>query len=593
MAYFQSQNGFVHLVFANQQDRYFLPGLLQLELNSFLYYLLKKQGYRSVFFISEAEGKFHLRFYDEPSQEAYLNTQKGLLRLFSQKAADANTYICKNADECARQLTALLEKSRNLALVFRLDTFSRIFCAAGNSRLQAFSLTGQRNLEQSGNIVLLQLPMTASGSQAQLTEQSGVFSSAVSPPLCREISELQEKPHNGNLYDMLARNLGERCVFLSSFSRENLLPAAKYICLTEEEPHSWDTASFTELADFLYAWYHSARLRRDTGPLLSPNDTRVFSDLLRDLRDKKKRQSVRSWIEHTKSAHKGESLRRILDRLYPEDVFRTRIRSDSRIAVKLQKLLASLPPQALAGSETFPALVEDYQIPQNQVCGKALEDNLLLCFSFLENAAAKEDPATFAQAEKILRYYYDRGFRFGQEEDRKIWKCQETVLSLSEHIFLLDQLIQEDIKNIEKYQQEKNALMEYIDRQLPLMPPSVPGIVSARELEMSNKKQELLNASQQADNLSYMKGLKEAARNQNQQALKNLELTIGNLRLGSKLNVEQVIHDAMDMLTRQTLENRQAEAFLEDYSKNLSYLLQEQSAEDTPEPFLPDYKSLL
>lgn len=593
MAYFKSQNGFVHLVFANLQDRYFLPGLLQLDLNSFLYYLLKKQGYRSIFFISEAEGKFHLRFYDEPSQEAYLNTQKGLLRLFSQKAADANTYICKTADECARQLISLLEKSRNLALVFRLDTFSRIFCTAGDSQLQKFSQAGQKNLEQNGNIALLQLPMSASGSQAQLTGKSGIFARVISPPLCPEISELPKKPHNVNLYNTLAQDLGERCVFLSSFSRENMQLAAKYICLTEENPQTWDTATFTELADFLYAWYHSAQLRSETGPLLSPNETRVFSDLLRDLRDKKKRQAIRLRIERIKSAHESEPLRRILTRLYPEDAFHTRIRSDSQIAVKLKKLLASLPPQALAGKETFSALVTDYQIPQNQMCGKVLEDNLLLCFSFLENAAAKDDGATFAQAEKILRYYYDRGFRFGEEEDKKIWKCQETILSLSEHIFLLDQLIQEDIKNIEKYQQEKTALMQYIDRQLPLMPHSVPGTVSAQELEMSNKKQELLNASQQADNLSYMKGLKESSRNQDQQALKNLELTIDNLRLGIKLNVEQIVHDAMDMLTRQTLENRQTEAILEDYSKNLSYLLQEQSASDTSEPLISDYRSLL
>ena len=53
MSGFQAREGFVHFVYANREDTYLLPGLLQQDLDGWLYCRLKQEGYEAVL-ISES-----------------------------------------------------------------------------------------------------------------------------------------------------------------------------------------------------------------------------------------------------------------------------------------------------------------------------------------------------------------------------------------------------------------------------------------------------------------------------------------------------------------------------------------------------------
>ena len=50
MAYWDSQNGWIQFVFANEQDSYYLPSLMRVSFYRYLLYNLKKSGYEAVYF---------------------------------------------------------------------------------------------------------------------------------------------------------------------------------------------------------------------------------------------------------------------------------------------------------------------------------------------------------------------------------------------------------------------------------------------------------------------------------------------------------------------------------------------------------------
>ena len=376
MELFQSQKGFGHFVFADSKDSYLLPGLVRLDLNGYLYQLLKKGGYQSVFFISGLEGTFHLDLFDQPSREVYLRLGRktGFWEKFSQEGGEAaRSYSLPDGAELCKRLINILKKSKNTAFVIRVDTFSEIF-SENLCHLKEFVRTGQKYLEQSGNILLLQMPVTASGSLKYLTDRSGVFSDMEGVCLCPEVGLILSQSQNVKIYEQLARDMGERCVFLNEMTLEQVRLAVRHIFVTTQPEWNWDTLELENMAAFIHAWYHSTQLRRKTGPILSENGAAAVRILLDDLSDATRLWSLRRAMEEL-----GQPLLEILQEQYPPDENQVRIQSDSLLAKKMKQiripetLYSAAPEMGKVVLGKFYELAREYQTPRSHPCDSELE----------------------------------------------------------------------------------------------------------------------------------------------------------------------------------------------------------------------------
>lgn len=602
MSSFHAQKGFVHFVFGNFKDCYLLPSLVQVDLNGYLYCQLKKQGYEGIYFISGMDGDFILNIYDEDSRELYQKLTKkgkGLMGFFGKDEEDAQASIgLPGGAECARRFTAMLKKGHNLAFVFRLNTFSEIFGGEDRERLAEFSRTGHKYLEQNGNILVFQLPMTASGSLPWLTDRKGVFAPLPEYSLCPEMALILEQEHSVKLYEQMSRDMGERCVFLNRFTPAQMEAVARRYFLTEKPDWSWQEQDVQDLGYFLCHWYGSAQLRRETGPILSENETKQFSLLLRDLRNATAWWSIQRSMTSLRNTREGDSLKQILQKHYPPDSCGAGILSDSLLARKMKQiqipdtLYGSMPELGRDPLEKFQALVQEYQTPRSHPMCPELEKTLMQCLSSLEAAANRGDTATFERAVKALRYGVTQKFRY-EEGERQVWTCQVTVLQLSEDIFRMDRLIQEDTRQLSQFTLSKKRLIRQIEEERKASGLSVGHGLSPEEHALSIKMHEAVNLDRQIDNLTRARTMKLDRRAQSLDSLRNLELAIGNLGLGIVQNVDTVLRSAVETMERDMVASNQAESALQELGKTLGYVMQEAPGQMDTAHVEAEYEKLL
>lgn len=589
MSLFQAHRGFTHFVFANHKDSYLLPSLVRLGLNEYLYCQLKEQRYEAVYFISGMEGEYTLSVFDQPSRELYRKNgkkAKGFMGIFGQEDEDeARTYRLPGGAECARRLSAMLKKGRRQAFVFHPDTFREIF-ENQPQELEEFTRTGCKYLEQNENILVLQMPMAASGSQGLLTDPGGIFARQ---ELCPEVGMLLRQEHSVKLYEQLAKDLGERMVVFSCFSREQLLLAAKWVYLTAHYDLDWQEQDAQDLAAFLYTWYASPMLRRETGALLSENEDRKFSLLLRELSSSTTWWSVNKALQEQRARAGKEPLEQYLRRVYKPELHLPGIRSDSLLARKIKQirlpdtLYDSMPELGRSMIARFYDVAQEYQTPRSRPVCQELEKILMQCLSCLENAADRGDTTTFERAVKVLSYSVNRRFAYEADEER-VLQCQLTVLQLSQNVFDLDEMIREDEQRIAEFKVSQKRIIGQIQEAVKQGVKITAG-TTAQEHELSVKKHEVVNLERQIENTTRSKAVKLNRRAQYLDTLQNLELAAGNLGLTAPQNVDEVLKDAVEAMSRDAVSGSQLEGKLEELGKTLGYVMQEI-------PNQPDYESV-
>lgn len=596
MVLFQAQKGFVHFVFADPKDTYLLPSLVQLDLDGYLYYLLKKQGYQSVLFISGLEGTFRLELCDETSREVFLRLGRksgGFWGKFSQDSDEAGRiWPLSDPDDLPKRFINILKKSKDTALVFRLDTFSEIF-GRDPALLREFVRTGQKYLEQSGSILLLRMPITSSGSLKWLTDRKGIFADMDGVCLCPEVRMILEQDQSVKLYEHLAQDMGERCVFLNELTQEQARLAVRSAFLTGEPDWSWDGAELEDMAAFIHGWYHSADLRRRTGPILSENEVCRTKGLLRDLSDGTKRWGLRRAMEEL-----GQPLRQILREQYPPDEEPVRILSDGLLAKKIRQirvpegLYSDTPELGKIVIGKFRALAREYQTPRSRPCVPELEKVLMKCLFSLEDAAGKGDTETFERAVRALGYGVERDLRY-EEDERKVWRYQLTILQLSQDAFRLEGLIREDTDQVVLYTKKKKELIRQIEAQKAAMGTGIVRGITAQEHELSVKMHEAVDLDKLIDNITRSRAVKQERRNQSLTTLHDLELAVGSLGLGIGRDVEAVFRDALDAMERDAVTHQRTEAKFQELGKSMDLVMQEMPVRSEDVDLLEEYEKML
>lgn len=592
MSRFQAQKGFTHFVFANHKDSYLLPNLVRLELNSYLYCQLKDQGYEAVYFISGMEGEYTLSLFDQPSRELfqkYGKKSKGFMGLFGGEDSDeARLYHLPGGAECARRFNAMLKKGRRQAFVFHPDTFREIF-EKQPQELEEFSRVGQRYLDQNENILVLQMPMAASVSLPLLTDPKGIFAQQGEQELCPEVGMLLRQEHSVKLYEQLQKDMGDRLVIFSSFSYEQMLLAARWVYLTNHLDWEWQEQDVKDLAVFLYTWYASPILRRETGPILSENEDRKFSLLLRELTNSTTWWSLKRAIASLKEKAGNKALKHYLRRTYRPELAGPWIRSDSLLARKIKQirlpdsLYGSMPELGRSMIARFYDVAQEYQTPRSRPVCPELEKILMQCLSCLENAVSRGDTTTFERAVKVLGYSVNRKFAY-EEDEKRVLECQLTILQLSESVFELDEMIREDDQRIGEFRVSQKRIIGIIEEQVRRGAKITTG-TTAQEHELSVKKHEAVNLERQIENTTRSKAVKMNRRTQYLDTLRDLELAAGNLGITAPQNVDDVLRDAVEAMSRDVVASSQTDSKLEELGKTLGYVMQEI-------PNQPDYESV-
>jgi len=594
MGLFQAQAGFTHFVFANQKDSYILPSLVQLDLNGYLYYLLKKQGYRSVYFISGLEAPFRMEVFDEASREQYVRhgRKTGFWGKGNQDLTDDPRKIFL-AEDLPKRLGNLLKKSSDTAFVFRMDTFHEIF-SADRGQLREFARTGQKFLEQSGNILLLQMPLTAKGSLEYLTARDGVFADMDGVSLCPEVGRILEQERNVKLYEQLALDMEERCVFLDQLTYDQTCLAVKAAYLPNPD-QGWDQEQVKDVAAFVYAWYTNAQFRQQMGAVLPWDDSRRVRTLVGELGEESNRWKLQRCIASLDS--QGQKLRHFLRENYPPDRTVPCIAAEDRLAKRLdriqipQSLYSNAPELRRVILGKFRELVQEYQAPRSHPCCKALEGILEGYINVLERAVEKGDTETFERAIKYLNYGPEREFRYG-ENDWQGWSIRTTILQISGQLFELDRLIRSDNEQIADFRKKKKALIEEIEKEKATMGGVITGL-SAREHTLSVRMHQAVDLDRMIEKQIHARAGKESSRSEQLTALHNLELAAGSLGLGMGQNVEQVLHQAMELMERDVFHQQKTEKRISELDRSMDLVMQEMAAPVEETDVLAEYEKMM
>ena len=594
MGLFQAQRGFTHFVFANQKDSYILPGLVQMDLNGYLYYLLKEQGYRNIYFVSGLEAPFRMEAYDGASREQYMRygRKTGFWGKGTQDVTE-DPRVFSLSEDLPKRFVNLLKKSSDGAFVFRLDTFYEIF-SRDRGLLKEFVRTGQKFLEQNSNVLILQMPLTANGSMEYLTARDGIFADMDGVSLCPEVGRILEQERNVKLYEQLALDMEDRCVFLDwlNYDQTCLTVQAAYLANPDL---SWDSEQIKDLAAFVYAWYSNAQFRDLMGPVLPRDESRRVRKLVAALGEESNRWRLRRSIA-TLDTH-GQKLRHYLRENYPPDREVPCILAEDRLAKRLDRIQI---PQSFYGNApelrrvilgSFRGMVQEYQAPRSRPCCKALEEILESYVDVLEKAVEKGDTETFERAVKYLNYGPEREFRYG-ENDWQGWSIRTTILQLSDQLFELDRLIRGDNEQIAAFRQKKNALIEEIEKEKTAMGGVLTGL-TAREHTLSVKMHQAVDLDRMIEKQIHARAGKESSRSEQLTALHNLELAAGSLGLGISQNVEQVLHQAMELMERDVFHSQKTEMKISQIDHSMNLVMREMAAPVEETDVLAEYEKMM
>ena len=282
---FDPEKGMIQFVFANE-DRYYLPSLIRLDLKRYLYMLLRRQGYEGIFFVEEEEKGLRLTMSDGASLricEAVMGKRlyREVLRKWFRGAPDrpaGGGGINGNEAQIFRLICRLMRARKHLAFVFPVEIFDRI--GAYPDVASAFSEESKGFLRKR-HLLLIQAPANADVARQYFAPENSVFRSGLIP----EIQAVYEAGSRTPVYEELVRKMGERICFLNRMDREAVHSMIRRFFLMEGRNMDVYMERAKDYADFIWAWYHSRSFREAAGPILPANEKRQLQVVYRYLNE--------------------------------------------------------------------------------------------------------------------------------------------------------------------------------------------------------------------------------------------------------------------------------------------------------------------
>ena len=590
MKEFQSTDGFLHFLFA-EEDKYYLENLVELDFRRDLFYCLKKEKYRGVFFLEPRGAQSSLVMEDAASVEIY--NQKKLGGLFAKnppavKESRNGTGFFRvsfpqEADLLTRFHLLLRSGDDRLAFVMSLKDFDRLY-----RNEQAFhELLGIVRKERRHSILVLTSSLRAGESLDTLTNPDGPLCSELCPVLQKAI--LREERFQP--YEELLQGMEKRVSFWNQMGREQILrliereelfhpvePAASYTGNMAENRNLGEALPVSSarhnanLADFIYAWYHSEELAAVYPGLLSENEEHLMTVLARDLEDVRKRSALEGVVR--KLEEKLQPEERLLSVLEKGHVFTERFMPRIQKSPELM-WLKKISVSRLMGAcgevrvkqtvRDYAHVLRDLRKPYSDAALMADEKWLQEClavFRTLENRGFA-DPDTVEKAVDYLEYCVCRDDRYRRPElfrEKTDYYRQIIRASLEAGQTEADYRdLAEQERECSRQLREKMLEVKQAEREAPLASQNLSMALAGQEalhgdtLLANAAKEAVVNISRQRENIQRMMSAKLSRVQIFRSAIQQMELSMSQLSGEDMTDLAQYVQNATDAMARKAL----------------------------------------
>lgn len=321
----QSDRKCFHFVFA-QEDQYYLDSLVCFDLNRYLYYQLKKDGYQGVFFLQDLKGGCHVAAEDRKSADLYNKARsRGVLGRLG-RAFGAETDIeswtyhkrnlyrfsHKNETELKNQIIRFLEEPEDhYAFVVPIAVFQELY-KDGISRIELHKALEAR---QNSCFILL-ASKKANESLKYLTGEANKDKALVSS-LCKELEDLAQETEKEivPIFERLRIQLGPCYHAWNQLGKEEIRRMFLHGVLFD----AWniDRDCMQQYVDFSYAWYRSSVLAHRYPDVLPANEWGTIAELEKYLAQPQNLEKLSQAIaDIMDKAEQGVSLDRVLKARY-------------------------------------------------------------------------------------------------------------------------------------------------------------------------------------------------------------------------------------------------------------------------------------
>lgn len=543
MAYFDSQNGWIQFVFANEQDTYYLPSLMKVGFYRYLLYCLKKAGYEAVYFWEEYEGVQELSYMDEVSAKYYEKIRpqgffEKLLGGQSSPSFEQNEWTSvrvANQDMMERLFYQIAASKLKTALVVPMALFDRFFSVSSRA---ARLIERYRRTGVSSNLVLLTATARAEDSNTYLTRKEGILTA-----LFEEIRQAAIPDGVRNLYETMQDYLGERCLYLNSLNQELIRSIIRKNSLLGNNSTIPASAELIEKMTYVVEWYyHSEQFRRETPIMLPENGKRELQVIDKYFQNSRNCAVILSWLEDNGQNKTPEAFRSFLRDNYIRDRESCYIYSDSFLLRKWHQLKLPSGASAVKQREWQLELQHINQLLRAIVLrGDEHLDkgNLDTCIDQLRRSLSDRDLDTFDYGLRAMDYLLDTYYE--QPASREdVWQFYRKIFELSEEIQKLSRELEDYNKQIYENRNKMYQIFQKIEELEQQKNDEDGG-------RLDIMRQEAVQCDEEIVLINSLSALKNTQRFQYKQAIASMEQAIQGAAGGKQIDVQFTLKQAMDM----------------------------------------------
>lgn len=602
MGMFDAEKGLCHLVFANE-DNYYIKSLMRLNLRQYLYFNLKQKGIQTVYFVGGDEGQYELSISDAASASSYERYEKQkFFDLFKAREADGGDFgkIVKIYDirSFLLRMITMMKKEKKQAFVFYIEVFCQMKTCP--DIIDMLCQISDKNYNK-GNLLLIVAPVVSEGSRPYFADASGIFRSDLFPEI-QQIFKLHKSIH---IYEKIKDELGERVVFLNTLERDSIYWMLLHK-LVEETPYMDGYFSkAADLADFIWAWYHSEAVRCSAGAVLPQNEKRMLSEIEKALDNKAALERINIIVEQMRREAGGaEPLKQWLCRNYGEDLQPCLIYEDNALLRKLEQIpIDSIFSQERDFSTEF---IHD---SLNHIRAELRKPGLISgetqlpayagqCVEYMQHACFRGDRTTLEKAVAALKFCICEAYTADLQDDSELgedgmvpewsarWDLYMKTIQVSRQLCEITELYQQDGRRLEEYRknlslclrdiksyEKENAQVIVEQEKLSCRNGNTP--ISAQLQHLMAKKTEAVSLSNDIKGLEHLRATKLTLMNSCKDNIQKMEMAISSIAAGNVYNLKENLDYAASLVMRVTAENSQVQKEISEASMNVQYTFEE------------------